>query len=269
MKEAPVKVDHNGSWVVVKLGIGEDRIVIPTPLNQEILFTSIVDLAETRSTLIITVKSPKELVFRIKSVDKVLKILKRLILNSCDAYRLRAYFKAPAIRGGVMIQEARWEKGNIVIVRTGIWFINPAKQIFVSLLDVTAIEMIKTEVKGKSADVIRIDYTERGEVVSSKILCPVSTLQDLYRFLKGGNTEMEEKGIEFDATDKQVAMLVHSGVDSQSIENMLNIPHEQLDSIYDKFLGFEIAEVLITRREIKLNPKGVKNISIAIKTRLK
>jgi helix-turn-helix protein len=268
MKEAPVKVDHNGSWFVVKLGIGEDRIVIPTPLNQEILFTSIVDLAETRSTLIITVKSPKELVFRIKSVDKVLKILKRLILKSCDAYRLRAYFKAPAIRGGVMIQEARWEKGNIVIVRTGIWFINQTKQVFVSLLDVAAIEMIKTEVKGKPADVIRIDYTERGEVVSSKILCPISTLQDLYRFLKGGNAEMEEK-VEFEATDKQVAMLVHSGVDSQSIENMLNIPHEQLDAIYDKFLGFEIAEVLITRREIKLTPKGVKNISIALKTRLK
>ena len=38
MKEVPVKIHHNNEWIVVKLGIGDDRIAIPAPVNKEILF---------------------------------------------------------------------------------------------------------------------------------------------------------------------------------------------------------------------------------------
>ncbi|OPY35387.1 MAG: Chemotaxis signal transduction system protein F from archaea [Methanoregula sp. PtaU1.Bin051] len=269
MKEVPAKVEHNKAWVVIKLGIAEDRIVLPDPVNQEILYKTVVDLAERKNTLIITFKTQAEGVVKVKSVDKVLEILKKLILNSCNAYRLAAYFKSPAIRGGVLIQGAPWEKGSIVVVRTGIWFVSPAKQVCVPLMDAAAIELTKTEVQGKPTDIICIDHVDAGEVVSSQVLCPISTLQVLFNFLKDATKGMDMKGNELDAVGQQVAMLVYSGMDSHAIENMLNIPHKELDAIYDRILNLQLGEVVAVRREIQLTTKGVRYISDATKSQVK
>ena len=266
MKEVPVKVEHNNAWVVVKLGVAEDRIAIPAPLSQEIVFKSVTDLAERKNTLIITYKTQAESTVRIKSVDKVLDILKKLILNSCNAYRLAAYFKSPAIRGGVLVQGAQWETGIVAVAKTGIWFVSATKQICVPLSDTAAIDLTKTEVQGKQTDIIRIDHVDAGEVVSSQVLCPLSTLQVLFNFLKDATKGMDMKGNELDAVAQQVAMLIYSGMDSHAIENMLSIPHKQLDAIYDSIIKLGLGEVVAVRREIHLTTKGVRYISDATKT---
>jgi len=177
-----------------------------------------------------------------------------------------AYFMSPAIRGGVLVKDAQWEKGSIVVVRTGIWFVSATKQICVPVSEVAAIELTKRDVQGKPTDVVRIDHVEAGEVVSSLVLCPLSTLQILYNFLKDTTKSMDMKGTELDGIDQQVAMLVYSGMDSHAIENMLNIPHKQLEGIYDKILKLGLAEVVIIRKEIQLTTKGVRYISDATKT---
>jgi len=266
MKEVPAKVEHNNTWVVVKLGIAEDRIVIPAPVNKEILYKTVVDVAEKKNILIVTAKTDTETAVKILSVDKVLAILKKLILGSCNAYRLMAYFMSPAIRGGVMIKDAQWEKGSVVVVHSGIWFVGQAKQVCVPVTEVAAIELTKREVQGKPTDVVRIDHLESGEVVSSMVLCPLSTLQVLYNFLKETTKSMDMKGTELDGVDQQVAMLIYSGMDSHAIENMLNIPHKQLDAIYDKILKLGLAEVVTIRREVQLTTKGVRYISDATKS---
>ncbi len=266
MKEVPVKIEHNKQWIVVKLGIGEDRLVIPAPVSKEILFKTVLDVAERKNVLIITVKTDAEAVYKILSVEKVLAILKKMILAQCNAYRLMAYFMSPAIRGGVMIKDAQWEKGSVVVVHTGIWFVSQAKQICVPVTDVAAIELTKREVQGKPTDVVKIDHLESGEVVSSLVLCPLSTLQVLYNFLKETTKGMDMKGTELDGVDQQVAMLIYSGMDSHAIENMLNISHKQLDMIYDKILKLGLAEVVIIRREVQLTTKGVRYISDATKS---
>jgi taxis protein CheF len=266
MKEVPAKVEHNNAWIVVKLGVGEDRIVIPAPVNKEILFKTVTDVAERKNILIVTAKTTTEEVYKILSVDKVLQVLKKLILNSCNAYRLMAYFMSPAIRGGVMVQEAQWEKGSVVVVLSGIWFVSPVKQICVPVTDVAAIELTKREVQGKATDVIRINHLENGEVVSSLVLCPLSTLQVLFNYLKDTTKGMDMKGTELDGVDQQVAMLIYSGMDSHAIENMLNLPHKQLDAIYDKILKLGLAEVVTIRREVQLTTKGVRYISDATKS---
>lgn len=265
MKEVPAKVEHNNAWVVIKLGIGEDRIVLPAPVNKEILFKTVVDVAEKKNILIITAKTDAEVVVKILSVEKVLQILKKMILGTCNAYRLMAYFMSPAIRGGVMITGAQWEKGSVVVVHTGIWFVSAAKQVCVPVTEVAAIELTKREVQGKPTDVVRIDHLESGEVVSSLVLCPLSTLQVLFNFLKDTTKSMDMKGTELDGVDQQVAMLIYSGMDSHAIENMLNIPHKQLDAIYDKILKLGLAEVITIRREVQLTTKGVRYISDATK----
>jgi hypothetical protein len=266
MKEVPVKIEHNKEWLVVKAGIGDDRISFPAPVNQEILFKSVIDLEERKNTLMITVKKETETVTKIASVEKVLVVLKRLILASCNAYRLMAYFMSPAIKGGVLIKNAQWEKGSIVVVKSGIWFVSPVKQVCVPLKDVAAIELTKRDVQGKQTDVVRIDHLESGEVVSSLVLCPLSTLQVLANFLKDATKGIDMQGNELDAIDQQVAMLVYSGMDSHAIENMLNIPHKQLDAIYDKIINLGIAEVTVIRREIQLTTKGVRYITDVTKS---
>jgi hypothetical protein len=266
MKEVPVKIEHNNEWIVTKLGITEDRISIPEPFNTEILFKTVSDIAEKKNVLIITVKTDTETVYRILSVEKVLQILKKLILASCNAYRLIAYFMSPAIRGGVMIKDAQWEKGNIVVVSSGIWFTSPTKQICVPVNDVAAIELTKRDVQGKPTDVIKIDHLESGGVSSSFVLCPLSTLQVLFNYLRDTTKGMDMKGTELDSIDQQVAMLVYSGMDSHAIENMLNIPQKQLDAIYDKILKLGLGEVVTIRREIQLTTKGVRYISDATKS---
>ena len=266
MTEVPLKVEHDGKWVVVKAAVGEDRITFPAPLDKEILFKSIFDLEEKKSVLVLTVKGNPDLIIRIASVEKVLVVLKRLILAGCNAYRLMAYFMSPAIRGGVLAKNAQWEKGSIIVVKTGIWFVSAAKQICVPLTDVAAIELTKRDVQGKQTDVVRIDHVESGEVVSSLVLCPLSTLQVLANFLKDATKGIDMAGTELDAVGQQVAMLVYSGMDSHAIENMLNIPHKQLDEIYDRIIKLGIAEVVIIRREVQLTTKGVRYISDATKS---
>ncbi|MGB7788021.1 CheF family chemotaxis protein [Methanoregula sp.] len=266
MKEVPAKIEHNNTWVVVKIGVGEDRIALPEPVNKEILFKTVSDVAERKNVLIITVKTDTEVVYKILSVEKVLAVIKKLILGSCNAYRLMAYFMSPAIKGGVMIKDAQWEKGSVVVVHSGIWFVSATKQICVPVMEVAAIELTKREVQNKPTDVVRINHLESGEVVSSFVLCPLSTLQVLYNFLKETTKGMDMKGTELDGVDQQVAMLIYSGMDSHAIENMLNLPHKQLDSIYDKILNLGIAEVVTIRREVQLTTKGVRYISDATKS---
>jgi hypothetical protein len=266
MKEVPVKIEQNNEWIVTKLGITDDRISIPAPFNTEILFKTVSDIAEKKNVLIITVKTDKETVYRILSVEKVLQILKKLILTSCNAYRLMAYFMSPAIRGGVMIKDAQWEKGSVVVVSSGIWFVSATKQICVPVNDVAAIELTKRDVQGKPTDVIKIDHLESGGLSSSFVLCPLSTLQVLFKYLRDTTKGMDMKGTELDSIDQQVAMLIYSGMDSHAIENMLNIPQKQLDAIYDKILKLGLGEVVTTRREIQLTTKGVRYISDATKS---
>jgi helix-turn-helix protein len=266
MKEVPVKIEYNKEWIVIKLGVGEDRIAFPPPLNKEVMFKTISDIAEKKNTLIITVKTDTESVYKILSVEKVLQVLKKLILGSCNAYRLMAYFMSPAIRGGVLVKDAQWEKGSVIAVKSGIWFVSATKQVCVPVNEISSIELVKRDVQGKPTDVIKIDHVSGGTVSSSFVFCPLSTLQVLYNFLKDTTKGIDMKGNELDAIDQQVAMLVYSGMDSHAIENMLNIPHKQLDAIYDKMLKLSLAEVVTMRREIQLNSKGVRYITDATKS---
>jgi hypothetical protein len=266
MKEVPVKIQHNNEWIVVRMGITEDRIVLPAPVSKEILFRTVSDIAEKKNILIITVKTDTETVYRILSVEKVLQVLKKIILANCNAYRLMAYFMSPAIRGGVMIKEAQWEKGSVVVVRSGIWFVSATKQVCVPLSDVAAIELTKRDVQAKPTDVIKIDHLDSGEVSSSFVLCPLSTLQVLYNYLRDTTKSLDMKGTELDAVDQQVAMLVYSGMDSHAIENMLNLSHKQLDAVYDRILKLGLGEVVTIRREIQLTTKGVRYITDATKS---
>ena len=269
MPKIPVKIELEGKWVVSSIDLAEDRILMEEPVKKEIPYKSIVDVEERKNQLIVTLKGDPPASLKIASVEKVLQVLKRKIIISCSAYRLMAYFMSPAIRGGVLVTNAQWEKGAVAVLKSGIWFVSQNKQVCVPLSEVAAIELTQRDVQGKQTDVIKIDHLEEKEVITSFVLCPVSTLQVLYNFLKDTTKDMDMKGDELDPLSAQVAMLVYSGMDSHAIENMLSLSPKQLDAIFDKLLHLAIAEVDCVRREVQLTPKGVRFISDAVKTTTK
>jgi len=177
-----------------------------------------------------------------------------------------AYFMSPAIRGGVMIKNAQWEKGSIVVVKTGIWFVSAVKQVCVPLSDVAAIELTKRDVQGKQTDVVRIDHVESGR--SGVKPCPLpaldapGTCEFLKRCHKRHGYERYRAGRTRPAGSH--ARLLRYGFPCN--RNMLNIPHKQLDEIYDRIIKLGIAEVVTIRREVQLTTKGVRYISDATKT---
>src|SRR5271157_409046 len=265
MPEIPVKVEKGGKWLVTKIDVSQDQMVIKEPFNVTIIFKSILDLEEKKNILHVTVKGNPEIIYHIATVPKAMQILKRIIIMSCNAYRLSAYFMSPAIRGGVLVTDAKWDKGAIAVLKTGIWFVSQDKQVCVPTTEVTGIEMIKRDIQKKQLDVVKIDHLETNEVVTSFVLCPISTLQILLNFLKDATKDMDMRGDELDPVSAQVGMLIYSGMDSHAIENMLNISHKELDSIVEKLLKLGMVEVMFVRREVQLTPKGVRFISDAVK----
>ncbi len=265
MPEIPVKVEHEGKWLVTKIDVSQDQMTIKEPFNATIQFKSILDLEEKKNILSITVKGNPEKIYRVATVPKAMQILKRIIIMSCSAYRLSAYFMSPAIRGGVLVTDAKWDKGAIAVLKTGIWFVSQEKQVCVPTTEVTGIEMVKRDIQKKQLDVVKIDHLENNEVVTSFVLCPISTLQVLLNFLKDATKDLEMRGDELDPVSSQVGMLIYSGMDSHAIENMLNISHKELDSIVEKLLKLGMVEVMFVRREVQLTPKGVRFISDAVK----
>jgi len=235
------------------------------PFQTSIPYKSIIDLVEKKNVLIVTVKGEPPLTYKIASVEKVLQAMKRLIVKSCSAYRLMAYFMSPAVRGGVMVTNATWEKGAIAVLKSTIWFVSQNKQVSVALKEVTSMELTKREVQKSQVDVLKIDHMENTDVVTSYVLCPLSTLQVLINFLKDATKDLEVTGHELDPVASQVGMLVYSGMDSHAIEKMLNIPYKNLDAIYEKLIKLGMAEVTQVRREIQLTPKGVRFITESVK----
>ncbi len=164
-----------------------------------------------------------------------------------------------------MVTNASWDKGAIAVLKTSIWFVSQNKQVSVPLKDVTGIELTKREVQGKQVDVVKIDHLENSDVVTSYVLCPLSTLQILLNFLQDATKDLETSGEELDPLSAQVGMLIYSGMDSHAIENMLNISHKNLDEIYERLLKIGLIEVVFVRKEVQLTPKGVRFITEAVK----
>ncbi len=266
MKSVPVKVRHDGRWVPTTLGIGKDRIHIGPPLDRDLSYRSMVDLEAKKNQILITASGDgTEEIYHIASVEEVLSVLKMFIITQCSAYRLNALFMSPAIRGGVLVQDARWERGVIAVMRTGIWFVSQDTQVCIPLDDVADIELTSREIQEKNLDVVKIDHLIENEVVTSFVLCPITTLQVLYNFLREATQDADYEE-ELDPLTGQVAMLVYSGMDSSAIENMLQLSHKDLDAIYDRLIAMGFAEVLYTRKEVQLTAKGVRYISDAVKT---
>lgn len=180
----------------------------------------------------------------------------RFIAFNIKSDKFAVYFLSPALRGGVLVANSKWEKGYFSITDSAVWFLSPEKQIRIPLNTVSSVSKDTRTVGEKSRVVLSLTHLEGKEVVTSFILCPETTLELLMGYLRR-ILEQQKPKEKLSEAEEQILTMVYSGLDSSSIETLLGISTEELNKIYDKFVSLGIAKVVKIRKEIELTPKGV------------
>jgi len=180
----------------------------------------------------------------------------RYLAFNLKADRFAVYFLSPAIRGGVVNKDAKWDKGYLSITDEAIWFLSPKNQIRISLNNLGSVGKDLRTVGKKKRVVLMLTYLDKGEVVTSFVLCPETTLDMLENYLKQLIEEHKPKE-KLSEIEEQILAMVYSGVDSAGIESILGISTEELNKYYDRLINLGLAKVVKIRKEITLTPRGI------------
>ncbi|WP_424357563.1 CheF family chemotaxis protein [Methanocella sp. MCL-LM] len=202
--------------------------------------------------------------YAISASPKALETLRKFFIQFIsDAFKTSIYFISPASRGGVVLTNVAWDKGLLLATQKSIWFMSKDKQIRVGLDSITKIKREARKMGGKDRYVLSVDYFEKNESLSSLVLCPDNTMDLLERYLTDLMEKYNSLGEDQKLTDieGQVATLIYSGVDSNTIQSMLSIDNKTMDQYYDKLLKLGMANVVRVRRELELTPRGVKFVT--------
>jgi helix-turn-helix protein len=200
----------------------------------------------------------------ISAAPKALETLRKFFIQFIsDAFKTSIYFISPASRGGVVLTSVAWDKGLLLATQKSVWFMSKDKQVRVGLDSITKIKREARKMGGKDRFVLSVDYFEMNESLSSLVLCPDNTMDLLERYLTDLMEKYNSLGEDQKLTEPegQVATLIYSGVDSNTIQSMLSIDNKTIDQYYDKLLKLGMANVVRVRRELELTPRGVKFVT--------
>lgn len=188
----------------------------------------------------------------------------RFLAFNMKSDKFAVYFLSPALRGGVLVANSKWEKGYFSVTDSAVWFLSPEKQIRVPLNSLGSVNKDKRTVGDKQRLVLSITHMEGREVITSFILCPETTLELLMDYLQR-ILEQQKPKEKLNEIEEQILTMVYTGLDSSNIESILGISTEELNKIYDKFVSLGLARVVKVRKEIELTPKGVVLVSESAK----
>jgi taxis protein CheF len=200
----------------------------------------------------------------ISAAPKTIESLKRYFVQYIsDAFKTGIYYISPLSRGGVLVTNPKWDRGMLLATQKSIWFMAKDKQLRIGLNGITKIIREKRKMGNDERDVLVINHVDHGEASSSLVLCPDSTMDMLEKYLSDLIERYNSLGKEhrLTETEGQVATLIYSGVDSNTIQQMLSIENNTIEQFYDKLLGLGLARVARVRRELELTPKGVKYVT--------
>jgi len=167
------------------------------------------------------------------------------------------YFLSPESRGGVFSMGVKWERGFIGIGKRAFWFLSREKQLRMGYDDISVIERDVRTIGEKERTVLVVNHVDRGEVMTTLILCPETTMALIEGYLTELTDKYKIKGEGLSDIEKEVATLVYSGIDSITIESMLGLDLDTLSRYCEKLEKFGLAKVVKVRKEVELTPKGV------------
>ncbi|KGK97986.1 hypothetical protein LI82_09560 [Methanococcoides methylutens] len=250
--QTPAKL-YDGKWVDAELIVTEQILCIG---NTKIQVNEIEDIGnvEVEGVEAIRIKNDGEII--IKPPENLMQQVFRFLAFNLKADRFAVYYLDSATVGGVVSSGTQWEKGYFSVTDEGFWFISPKKQqkmLFDSLG--TVVKDVRN-VGGKQRKVLVLSKVENGQVATSLLMCPETTLEMLENYLNR-LIETHKPGIEFTDMEKQILTLVYSGLDFVSIENMIGISTDELNEYYDRLVDSGLAKVVKIRKEVELTPRGV------------
>ena len=251
--KAQAKVYDSG-WVDTEFRITDDSLFIG---KQKLPFKEIEDLENTvvESVNCIQIK---------KNTGKIIVWLPpnlhqqvfRFIAFNLKADKFAVFFLSPATVGGVVSSTGQWEKGYFSVTDEGFWFLSAKKQKRIPIENFGSVKKDIRNVGGKQRTVLVLSHVEKSDVVTSLLLCPESTLEMLESYLLQ-LFEKHSPKMEFSEDEMQILMLIYSGLDSVSIENMIGVSTNELNKYYDRLIDAGMAKVVKVRKEIELTPGGV------------
>ncbi|MCS7130594.1 MAG: hypothetical protein NZ872_04165 [Archaeoglobaceae archaeon] len=231
--------------------------------KSKIEFKEIVDLEIVQHSQKECIRIRRERDYYFNFGDKQRHVFRFLAFN-IKSDKFAVYFLSPALRGGVLVANSKWEKGYFSITESAVWFLSPERQIRVPLNAIGSVNKDTRTVGDKPRVVLALTHMEGKEVLTSFILCPETTLELLMDYLRR-ILEQQKPKEKLSEIEEQILTMVYTGLDSSSIESVLGISTEELNKIYDKFVNLGIAKVVKIRKEIELTPKGVVIVSESAK----
>ena len=250
--KVPVEVFEGGNWIKTEAAIYSSYIQFG---KKEIQFKQIRDLEYSHLDNKEAIKILADSEYYI-NFGKYQKQVFRFLAFNLKADKFAVYFISPAIRGGVIVSNAKWEKGYLAITENALWFLSPNKQVRIALEYLGSVGKEKRSVGGKQRVVLKLTHVDNNEVIVSYVLCPETTLEMLEQYINQ-LIEQQKPKEKLSEIEEQVLTMVYSGVDSSSIESILGISTEELNKIYDKLISLGLARLVKIRKEVELTPRGV------------
>jgi len=244
---------YNGKWVDGELILTEQTLCIG---NMKIQVNEIEDIGnvEVEGVEAIRIKNNGETIIR--PPEKLLPQVFRFLAFNLKSDRFAVYYLDSATVGGVVSSGIEWEKGYFSVTDEGFWFISSKKQQKMLFDSLGTVVSDVRNVGGKERKVLVLSKVDNGQVATSLLMCPESTLDMLENYLNQ-HIQKHKPGIEFTDTEKQIIALVYSGLDFVSIENMIEISTDELNEYYDKLVDSGLAKIVKIRKEVELTPRGV------------
>ncbi|HIH69110.1 CheF family chemotaxis protein [Methermicoccus shengliensis] len=257
--KTPAEIFDNG-WKSTEVVITESDI---TFANTKIQSREIQDLEKLEYAGKEAVRIKKDRNYYLNFGSRQQQIFRYLAFN-LKSDRFAVYFLSPATRGGVVVKDSKWEKGYLSITDEAIWFLSPSKQLRISLNSLGSVGKDVRTIGGKQRVVLVVTHVEKGEVITSFVLCPETTLEMLQNYLQQ-LIDMHKPKEKLSDAEEQILTMVYTGVDSVSIESILGVSTDELNRYFDRFVDLGLAKVVKIRKEVELTPKGAALVSEIMK----
>ncbi|AAB90208.1 CheF family chemotaxis protein [Archaeoglobus fulgidus] len=255
----PVEYFEDG-WKKGEAVITKDAISFA---GKTIRFKEIQDLERLKHEGRDAIRIKKDADYFIDFGSRQAQIFRYLAFN-LKSDRFAVYFLSPATRGGVVVSDSKWEKGYLSITDEALWFLSSSKQIRISIQNLGSVEKDIRTVGKKQRVVLVVTHVENGEVITSFVLCPETTMDMLQEYIQNFIEKSKPKE-KLSEVEEQILTMVYTGVDSVSVESILGVTTEELNKMYDRLVNLGLARVVKIRKEIELTPRGVALVSEIMK----
>jgi len=165
--------------------------------------------------------------------------------------------KHPAVVGGVVQDEAAWEKAQFALEEDVFRLRFPdGDQLTAEVEDVGTVEERTGTVMGSQRDIVAVEHTDQdGRSVethfsgNARHTTVLATLFEHVVERRGDDHELSD-------TENQVLMALYSGVSPFEMADFVGISVEEVEEIYQHLLEIGAVDEVRTRTEVTLNAEG-------------